>query len=77
VVEEAGLASPATNNRMSVQSITGASVIGGLQQQRMSMQGFGSGTVTERARSKGKGRVQIAIAELYMLTGRIPDALKE
>lgn len=62
---------------MSVQSITGASVIGGLQQQRMSMQGFGSGTVTERARSKGKGRVQIAIAELYMLTGRIPDALKE
>ncbi|RPB25706.1 Trs120-domain-containing protein [Terfezia boudieri ATCC MYA-4762] len=77
VAEEAGLAPPATNNRMSMPSIAGASVIGGLQQQRMSMQGFGSGTVTERARSKGKGRVQIAIAELYMLTGRIPDALKE
>ena len=68
---------PAANNRMSMPSIAGASVMGGLQQQRMSIQGFGSGTVTERARSKGKGRIQIAIAELYVLTGRIPDALKE
>ncbi|KAI5803997.1 TRAPP II complex [Peziza echinospora] len=67
----------AASNRLSMPSIAGASVMGGLQQQRMSMQGFGSGTVTERARSKGKGRVQISIADLYLLTGRIPDALRE
>lgn len=65
------------NHRMSMPSLAGSSVIAGLGQQRMSIQGFGSGSITERARSKGKGRVQIAIGELYLLAGRIPDALKE
>ena len=31
----------------------------------------------DRIRFKGKGRSQIAMAQLHMLTGRVPDALKE
>lgn len=77
VVEDAGASPSSASNRVSMPSIAGASVIGGLPQQRISIQGFGSGTVTERARVKGKARVQIAIGELYQLTGRIPDAVKE
>lgn len=76
-VEDVGVSPSNASNRVSIPPITGASVIGGLPQQRISIQGFGSGTVTERARVKGKARVQIAIGELYLLTGRIPDALKE
>lgn len=44
---------------------------------RMSIQGFGSGSMTERARNKGKARIQINIAELFLLSGRLPDALRE
>ena len=77
VVEDAGVTPSSASNRVSMPSIAGASVIGGLPGQRISISGFGSGTVTERARIKGKARIQIAIGELYLLAGRIPDALKE
>jgi hypothetical protein len=43
---------------------------------RKTMAGFGAGGPSERARSKGKGRVQIAIAQLHLLSGRVPDAMK-
>ncbi|KAF8472132.1 TRAPP II complex [Kalaharituber pfeilii] len=77
LAEESTPTAPGGSNRLSMPSIAGASVMGGLQQQRMSMQAFGSGTTTERARIRGKGRIQISIAELYLLTGRTTDALKE
>lgn len=44
---------------------------------RTTMTGFGSGSVTERTRNKGKGRVQIAVAQLHLMAGRVPNALKE
>lgn len=44
---------------------------------RMTMTGFGSASASERTRNKGKGRIVIAIAGLYLMVGRIPDALKE
>ncbi|KAL7272815.1 hypothetical protein RUND412_004361 [Rhizina undulata] len=44
---------------------------------RMTMSGFGSGSGTERERNKGKTRVDIVVAGLYLLAGRVPDALKE
>ena len=34
-------------------------------------------TLAERIRGKGKGRVHIAVAQLYLMAGRIPDALRE
>ena len=49
----------------------------GAASKRMTMTGFGSASVSERTRNKGKGRVNIVIASLYLLAGRIPDALKE
>ena len=48
-----------------------------IAKKRTTMTGFGSGSVTERTRNKGKGRVQIAIAQLHLLSGRVPTALKE
>lgn len=39
--------------------------------------GTGASIAGERIRFKGKGRSQIAMAQLHMLTGRVPDALKE
>lgn len=44
---------------------------------RMTMTGFGSGSASEKTRNKGKGRIAIAVAGLFLLAGRIPDALKE
>jgi hypothetical protein len=50
---------------------------------RKTMAGFGNsaasggGYPSERVRLKGKGRVQIAIAQLHLLAGRVPVALKE
>jgi hypothetical protein len=44
---------------------------------RMTMTGFGSASASERTRNKGKGRIVIAVAGLYLMTGRLPDALKE
>ncbi|KUJ20098.1 Trs120-domain-containing protein [Mollisia scopiformis] len=47
------------------------------QQDKVSVQGFGSGSVSERSRNKGKGRIGIVIGSLYMKAGRWSDALKE
>jgi len=46
---------------------------------RKTMTGFsgGSGSQSERSRNKGKGRVQIAVAQLHLIAGRVPDAMKE
>ncbi|KAA8895856.1 TRAPP II complex [Sphaerosporella brunnea] len=52
---------------------------------RKTMGGFGGGSgggggassPSERARIKGKGRVQVAIAQLHLIAGRVPDAVKE
>lgn len=44
---------------------------------RMTMTGFGSGSASEKNRNKGKGRISITVAGLFLLAGRIPDALKE
>lgn len=67
------------NNRMSVPSGGGGATSGvsSLASKRMTITGFGSSTVSERTRNKGKGRVQIVVAELYLLAGRVPDAMKE
>ncbi|KAG0642031.1 TRAPP II complex [Tuber brumale] len=73
--------SSARDHRMSVPVGLGANltVAGntGTASKRMTMTGFGSASVSERTRNKGKGRVNIVIASLYLLAGRIPDALKE
>ncbi|KAI5803120.1 TRAPP II complex [Geopyxis carbonaria] len=47
-----------------------------LAKKRTTMAGFGGGS-SDRSRNKGKGRVVIAVAQLHLLAGRIPDALKE
>jgi trafficking protein particle complex subunit 9 len=69
------------DHRMSMPVGLGAnlSVAGptGAISKRMTMTGFGNAGVSERSRNKGKGRVAIAIASLYLLAGRVPDALKE
>ncbi|BFZ62354.1 hypothetical protein YB2330_003448 [Saitoella coloradoensis] len=46
---------------------------------RYTMSGLGSsaGSVTERAKSKGKGRVSKTLGDLYLLAGRLPDAMRE
>ncbi|RPA87263.1 Trs120-domain-containing protein [Ascobolus immersus RN42] len=44
---------------------------------RMSAQTTGTTSASERHQSRGKGRIQISVAELYLLAGRIPDALNE
>lgn len=46
---------------------------------RKTMTGFGggNGSQSERSRIKGKGRVQIAVAQLHLIAGRVPDAMKE
>ncbi|KAF8534674.1 TRAPP II complex [Trichophaea hybrida] len=55
-----------------------------LANKRKTMTGFGGGGgagvnagASERIRVKGKGRVQIAVAQLHLLAGRVPVALKE
>lgn len=49
----------------------------GAANKRMTMTGFGSASASERTRNKGKGRIVVAVAGLFLLAGRIPDALKE
>ncbi|ODQ51891.1 Trs120-domain-containing protein [Saitoella complicata NRRL Y-17804] len=46
---------------------------------RYTMSGLGSsaGSMTERAKSKGKGRVSKTLGDLYLLAGRLPDAMRE
>ena len=44
---------------------------------RVSLQGFGAGGSGEKERVKGRSRVGTIIGAMYLLAGRLPDALKE
>jgi hypothetical protein len=45
---------------------------------RKTLGGFGGASApSERARLKAKGRTQIAVAQLHLIAGRVPDAMKE
>lgn len=72
-------AAAALQNRMS-QPPGGAAPVAGMTpvDKRLSGgQGPNAGPSSDKHRGRGKGRVQISIAELYLLAGRIPDALNE
>ncbi|TGZ84952.1 Trs120-domain-containing protein [Ascodesmis nigricans] len=66
-------------HRMSL-PVGGLDVPTGQAKKRTTMIATGSGTaspVGERGKGKGSARVQIAIAQLHLLSGRTPDALRE
>lgn len=77
--ENQAVAGTAKDHRVSMPAGLGANLshTGTAASKRVTMTGFGSSSVSERARNKGKGRVVIVVAFLYLLAGRVPDALKE